>query len=345
MQLTHLVKRSGRAVWLLLVVPVVAVAASIALLAGTQAPVRTLATVSVIAPEGSSTAATVTQAVDGFASTVTSDTVLRLASDETGIPIESGDVSAQRVGTSNLVELRLSTEDGQDGQAALASLVAHANDSLFASTLAASDSRVETAENRYQEALDERALESSRTGLLLPIEAYRAKASEVTQLRVALATGGPDINEVTVQSNLDKAIEDLARIGKSVNAFESLEDSVVRARTELGDAKQESDAVTTRLAAATAPESVTITDSVRQSARTTLARAAIAALIVGLALGLALVLLIGLLRRPERHSRARQPRDSDDAGTDADPDTDAGRRSRPAPAGDRETNDRESVLT
>ena len=306
MQLTQLVRRSGKAAWLLVIVPVLAVAASLLLLAGNQAPVRTLATVSVIAPEGSSTAATVTQAVDGFASTVTSDTVLSLAAQDAGFPIGSGDVTAQRVGTSNLVELRLGSEAGQDGRAALSALVAHANDSLFASSIAASDARVETAEKRYQDALDERTRESSKTGLLLPIEAYRAKASEVTQLRVSLATGTA-VDRAAVQANLEQAQRDLTRIGQSVNAFESLEDSVVRARTELGDAKQEADAVTTRRAAATAPESITITDSVQQSERTTLARTAIAALVVGLALGLGLVLLIGLLRRREPRSPHRGP--------------------------------------
>lgn len=322
MQLTHLVRRSGKAVWLLVLVPVLAVGASIAVLSGDEPPVRTLATVSVIAPDGSATAATITQAVDSFESTVTSDTVRSLAAQDSGVAIGDGDISAERVGTSNLVELRLGTEAGEDGPAALRALIARANDALYAAPIAAAQSRIDTAEKRYQAALDERTRESSRTGLLLPIEAYRAKASEVTQLRVSLATGTA-VNTEAVQANLERAQRDLARIGESVNAFESLEDSVVRTRTELGDAKQVADAVTNLRAAADAPESITITDSVAESARATLARAVIAALVVGLALGLGLVLLIGLLRRPE--GRRRSPHDppspADDerrhAGTDA----------------------------
>jgi capsular polysaccharide biosynthesis protein len=300
MQLTRLIKRSGKSVWLLVVVPVLAVAASVALLAPSDPPVHTLATVSVIAPEGSSTAATVTQAVSGFESTVTSDTVLNLASREVGVSIGSGDVTAQRVGTSNLVEMRLTTSGGEDAKAAMESLIAHANDVLFSSTITSAEARVDTAQQRYDDAIKERAAEIDRTGLLLPIEAYRAKAAEVTQLRVALAAGGPDIDRTTVQTNLTKAVKDLDRIGESVNAFESLEDSVSRSRSELGDAKQSVDEATTRREAATAPESVTVTEPVKQSARTTLARGIISALVVGLALGLGLVLLIGLLRSPDR---------------------------------------------
>jgi capsular polysaccharide biosynthesis protein len=300
MQLTRLIKRSGKAVWLLVIVPVLAVAASVVLLAQSEPSVRTLAQVSVIAPEGSSTAATVTQAVDGFESTVTSDTVRKLALQDTGVEVGSGDVTAQRVGTSNLVELRLTTGAGEDAEAAMQSLIAHANDVLFSSTITSAKARVDTAQQRYDNAIKERDAAIDETGLLLPIEAYRAKASEVTQLRVALATGGPDIDRTTVQANLAEAVRDLRRIGESVNAFESLEDSVSRTRTELGDAKQAVDEATTRRDAATARESITITESAQQSTRTTVARGVVSALVVGLALGLGLVLLIGLLRHPDR---------------------------------------------
>ncbi|MGB0100791.1 MAG: hypothetical protein WBP61_10975 [Nocardioides sp.] len=299
-------KRSGRATWLLLLVPLIAVGASVAVLTQAEPPVRTFATVSVIPPEGSSTAATITQAVDGFRSTVTSDTVAQLAGQDANASITADDVTAERVGTSNLVELRIETEPGEDGEAATQALVSHANDALFSSSLTFSDARVETAEQRYQKALDERAQESARTGLLLPIEAYRAKAAEVTQLRVALATAAPEVNRATISTTLARAQKDLAKIGKSVNAFESLEESVVRSRTELGSAQQEVDNVTTRLAAATAPESITITESTTPSSRTTVARGVLTALVLGVALALGLVLLIGLFRDPDR-SRPQRP--------------------------------------
>lgn len=297
MQLTRLVRRSGGAVWLLLVVPVLAAGGTVGLMADDEPPMRSLATVSVIAPEGSSTAATVTQAVDAFESTVTSDTVRSLASGDTGVTVGEGAVTAARIGTSNLVELRVSTASEAEGADVLQALVAHANDVLYSSAIASTEARVETAERRYQAALDDRSEESARTGLLLPVEAYRAKAAEVTQLRVALVTA-TEIDRAEVQEVLTEAVRELHKIGESVNAFESLEDSVVRARTELGDAHEEADAVSSRRTAATAPESVTVTELVAQSARTTLTRGAITAAVLGLALALGLVLLIGLLRRP-----------------------------------------------
>ena len=53
--------------------------------------------------------------------------------------------------------------------------------------------------------------------MLLPIESYRAKLSEVTQLRVALAIGDSSINREAVQARLETANRELAQIGVTVN--------------------------------------------------------------------------------------------------------------------------------
>ena len=87
MQLTRLVRRSGKAVWLLVLVPVLAVAASTAVTMRTEPSDRLLATVSVFSPAGTAPAATVTQAVDGFKSTVVSDGVVQVAAEEAGVEL------------------------------------------------------------------------------------------------------------------------------------------------------------------------------------------------------------------------------------------------------------------
>jgi len=333
MQLKSLVRRSGRAVWLLVLVPVLAVAASVALTLTAKPSEQTLATVSVIAPDGTSTAATVTQAVDGFKSTVTSDGVIQQAANDSGVELSASDVRAERIGTSNLVELRVTTAPGADSNAALVALVDNANTALFSATLTTAEARVATAEQRYQKALDEREEETSRTGLLLPIEAYRAKAAEVTQLRVALATAGSDVDQDAVRATLKQAIADLSRIGESVNAYESLAESVTRTRSELGAAQQTVEDGRTRLAAASAPESITVAEPTTQATRTTVVRGVVAALVLGSALGLGLVLLIGLLRSPVRSGeRAHRsgPGPSDDPDDPDDPTDEAHARRREA---------------
>lgn len=309
MQLTRLVRRSGKAVWLLVLVPVLAVAASIVVTMRTEPTEQLLATVSVISPDGTSTAATVTQAVDGFKSTVVSDGVVQLAADDSGVGLGATDVRAERIGTSNLVELRVTTQPGEDGQAALVALVDQANRALFSSALSTAEARVATAEQRYKKALADRDEEVARTGLLLPMEAYRAKASEITQLRVALATATSEVDKDAIRVTLGQATAALERIGASVTAYENLAERVTNTRAEVGAAEQAVEDARSRLAAAAAPESITIAEPTTQSTRTTVVRGAVAALILGLALGLGLVLLIGLLRHPdrteERHQRRR----------------------------------------
>lgn len=320
MQLSRLFRRSGRAVWLIVLVPLLAVAGAVAVSANSEPDEQTLATVSVIAPEGGSTAAVITQAVDGFRSTVTSDSVVELAAQDSEVSIDAGhDIRAERIGTSNLVELRVTTQVGEDGAAVVRALVDRTNEALYSSTLTSLQARVDTAEVRYEQAIAERTRETERTGLLLPIEAYRAKASEVTQLRVALATADTDsgVDRSAVQEALDDSLKALRQIGESVTAFENLEDSVVRTRAELGAANQEVDNVDTRLTAATDDQSVTISEPSRQSLRTKVVRAGVAALVVGVAIGCGIALVIGLLRRPTPPSRPDGP---DDQGSTEPPD-------------------------
>ena len=330
MQLTGLFRRSGAAMGLVVLVPLLAVAATVAVTATSEPDEQTLATVSVIAPEGGSTAAVVTQAVDGFRSTITSDSVVKLAAQDSGVSLNAGhDLTAERIGTSNLVELRVTTNVGEDSAAAVRALVNRTNEALYSSSLTSLQSRVATAQQRYDQAIDERARETERTGLLLPIETYRAKASEVTQLRVALATGDSGVDRTAVELALNRSVKELKNIGESVNAFENLEDSVTRARSELGSANQDVDSVETRLHAANDDQSVTISDPTRQSLRTTVIRAAVAALVVGTAVGCLIVLVIGLVRRP-RPTTQRDHSGDDGSGPDQQQAADGAHRDREA---------------
>ena len=209
------------------------------------------------------------------------------------------------------MELRVTTQPGEDGDAALRALVDQANKALFASTLATAEARVVAAERRYQKALAERDDETRRTGLLLPMEAYRAKAAEVTQLRVALATAVAGVDADALRATLKQAIAAHDRIGESVNTYESLAESVSRTRGEVGAAQQAVEDGQARLAAAGAAESITIAEPTTPSTRTTVVRAAVAALVLGFAVALGLVLLIGLLRHPDDRDRHNQRRRQD----------------------------------
>jgi hypothetical protein len=305
MQLSRVLTRAGKAMWLLLLVPLIAIGATTTYLWNAAPDVHTFATVSVIAPEGQSTAATVTQAVDGFKSAVVSETVAKLAAEDADGNLDiSHDLQVERVGTSNLVEMRLTTQPGEDGNAMTRALVARTNDALFASTTASAEAAVSQAQENYDKAIADRDDAVQASGLLLPIESYRAKASEVTQLRVALAIGDSSVDRDAVQAKLTAAIKELNRIGGSVNSYENVQDQVIRSRGDLANANSELDSVETRQQAASADESITVSASEKQNSRTTMVRGAVAAAVVGLALGGGLVLLIGLLRGPRKSDKA-----------------------------------------
>lgn len=299
MQLSRVLTRAGKAMWLLLLVPLVAIGATSVYLWNAEPDVHTFSTISVIAPEGQSTAATVTQAVDGFKSAVASDTVAQLAAEDADADLDvSHDLTAARVGTSNLVELRLITEPGEDANALIRALVARTNDALFASTQASAEAGVTQAQENYDAAIEAREEVTEKSGLQQPIEAYRAKLSEVTQLRVALALSDPTVNRENVQTRLQDTIRQLNLMGASVNDYEDVQDQVTRTRGDLATANQSLDNVQTRQRAASADESVTISASEEQNRRTVMVRGAVAAALVGVALGGGLVLLVGLLRGP-----------------------------------------------
>ncbi|MCW2764491.1 MAG: hypothetical protein JWO11_450 [Nocardioides sp.] len=304
MQLMTVLTRAGAARWLLLVVPLVAVVATIGLTFQQEPDRSTLATVSVVAPEGQSTAATVSQSVDSFRSAIVSESVVESASNDAGVAVSaSRDISATRIGTSNLVDITVHTQAGEDAEALIRALVSNTNAVLFSSTLTAAETRAERAAKRYETALKDRASETHRSGLVLPIESYRAKASEVTQLRVALATtlGDPAVDRAALVGRLAEAVRVRDAIGANLETYESVQDAVVRTRAEQANAALQLDAVQTRKAAATSSESVTISDTHPQSRQTLLVRAGVAALVVGLGVGAGLVLAIGLLREGRRN--------------------------------------------
>ena len=328
MQLSRVLTRAGKAMWLLLLVPLLAIGATTAYLWNAPPDVHTFATVSVIAPEGQSTAATVTQAVDGFKSAVVSDTVAQLAAEDAGADLDVGhDLTAERVGTSNLVELRLTTEPGEDGDALLRALVARTNDALFSSTtrIRRGPGRAGAGELRRGDRRPRRSDEES--GLLLPIEAYRAKAQRGDPAAGRARHGDASVDREAVQARLETPIAELDQIGESVNELENVQDQVIRTRDELATANQELDNVETRQQAASADESITVSEL--RASRTGGPRWSAARSPrpwSALALGGGLVLLIGLLRGPRR-GRAG-PRAGATAGQGGAPD---GRSARGPP--------------
>lgn len=314
MQLTELLTAAGRARWLLVVLPVLCAALWVGVHADDSPRATSLATVAVVVPETDTSASAVAQAVEAFRSALVSETAVQDAGDAVGVElVVDRDVTAERVGTSNLLDVEVRTPPGTDVAAVVEALVRSTAQELYVAPVGIAQARLDRADARYTDALERREGLTERSGLLLPIEAYRAKESEATQLRVALTTGLANgtvagAGAAALQEALDRAETDLARIGTAVDRYEPVQDEVERSRALRADARAELDAVLVRQDAAVQPETLDVGAPVTESRRTLLVRAGVTGAVGGLALAAAVVLAAGLLRdRPRTHRSGPDP--------------------------------------
>jgi hypothetical protein len=305
LQLAQIIRRTSARVWAIALIPALALAALMFLVTFSPASYRVVATIGVTTPTGSDTAATITQAVDSFRSALTTQAVRDAAADEVGLDrVREQDVTSSRVGVSNFVDVEVTAEDPDKLEPLVLALMENANDLLFVPATNAAEAQQESAQEAFDTVQTE-IEETSDEGVTIPVEKYRAKASEVTQLRVALASArargtgeaGP------LQESLDEATRSLNRLSGQVRELEDLTFQLDRARTRLSDTSAVVSSTDARLVAANQPTSAEMGEIVEQSQTTVLLRALVAGLVVGVAVAVGFVLLIGALRRGDPESR------------------------------------------
>lgn len=315
MEMREWLRRLGRLSWLLVIVPVLA--ASVAVVYGlVRVPDYTAtATVTLSAPDGSTTGAALSAATTGFVDAAHSEKVLAAAAEESGVPageIES-DTTATRVGDSPQVQL-VYTGDRHDGsvEKLLRSQVVAAVAEVYAPGLRTAAARVSAAETRVSTADKVVADLRKKTGSDVPLEEYRAKANEVTQIRVAIVTAkANDKSTGALDQALAEAQKDLKKLAELSAQFEGPLDEASKARDGLQSAKATEDDLEARKTAATTADSVNVTD-VEPGARMTAAlRLGVSALVVAFGLVVALLVAVSLLRRGPLQVRPRAAKPDD----------------------------------
>jgi hypothetical protein len=306
LQLAQIIRRTSARVWAIALIPALALAALMFLVTLSPASYRAVATIGVTTPTGSDTAATITQAVDSFRSALTTQAVRDAAADEVGLDrVREQDVTSSRVGVSNFVDVEVTAEDPDVLEPLVLALMENANDLLFVPATNAAEAQQESAQEAF-DTVQTDIEETSDEGVTIPVEKYRAKASEVTQLRVALASArARGTGEAAVlQESLDEATRSLNRLSGQVRELEDLTFQLDRARTRLSDTSAVVSSTEARLVAANQPTSAEMGQIVEQSQTTVLLRALVAGLVVGIAVAIGFVLLIGALRRGDPESRS-----------------------------------------
>lgn len=302
MQLTEVLARTGRLRWSLVAVPLLCAGAAAPLGMAASPPSSATVVVRVVAPETGATAATITQAVESWRSTAGSAPVLDRVETSTGTDLSPEAVKAVRVGSSDLVELTVEVPSGTDAGAVTEALVEATQQASFATPVAMADARLGAARDELARALAARDRLAGRNGTALPLEDYRAAASELTQLRVAGQTSSTLVPDQLREARR-AAEERLASLAGAVLAQQDVQDSVERARDRLAAAQADRDDVGARLDLATAPSTTTGLEVAPLPRRVVLVRWSGSAAVAGLALALAVLLALGLWRE----SRDRPP--------------------------------------
>jgi len=246
--------------------------------------------------------------VDSFRSALTTQAVLDETAEDVGLDrVREQDISSSRVGVSNFVDVEVRADDPDLLEPLVLALMENANDLLFAPAINAAEAQEDSAQEDF-DAVQTQIEETSTEGVTIPVEKYRAKASEVTQLRVALAAararGTGEAN--ALQESLTEASGRLTTLSSQVRELEELAFQLDRARTRLSDTSSVVSATAARLVAAKEPTSAELGSIVEQSQQTVLLRAIVAGLVVGIAVALGFVLLVGALRRGDPESRGRR---------------------------------------
>lgn len=312
MQIASFLRRGGATVVVLVGVPVLAMAGAGLVASGAEPSYRAVATVVVGPPSGASGGAALSQAVEGFQSALRTDVVLEEAAGAAEDDLTAGELlavtSSRRLGGSSVVEVVYDGPRREDVDVVLGAQAKAAVRLVFGAELAAAELARDGAQERLEAATGSvRALEQS-TGLLLPEEDYRAKAGEVTALRVSLAqTTSRGVETAAVASALAKAEQQLRDLATKAAQFEQPQYALDRARNDLTDAQARLTDVETRLAAAESPALLRVGSGQVQPGTVSAARTVVSAGVLGVLLALAVLFLFDALsgQRSRRQALAQ----------------------------------------
>ncbi|HVX45603.1 MAG TPA: hypothetical protein VHC49_17065 [Mycobacteriales bacterium] len=311
-------RRQGRVAWLLVIIPVIAAVAGVAV-GMSRHPGRTAtATVLVTASDGSTSGASLTSATSGFVDAIDDDPVLAAAAKASGVPADQikADTSAARVG--DTAKVKLVYKGDRRGDAVTKLLQAQAQAAItqiYDSSRRMTDTRVSRAQARVDTA--NRQLDALRTknGVADPGESYRLKSGEVTSLRVALVTAeSRGENTAPIQAALDDALARMNHYSALEVQYSGPQSDLTQARASLDAARDAQDQLAGRMAAATAGDAISVGDVKPAPKVSAVLRLGVSAAVVGFVLAAALLVGLALLRRetapaaaPVRRQELRDP--------------------------------------
>ncbi len=305
MELRELLTRLGRRLWLLVIIPV----AALLLVLGLNAPSGTKYTSSVnlraTNPIGDPTVASINLVAGSLVNAATSDEVLDNIAKTAGVPTDRvrDGLSANRIADTELVHITFADSDQAIVEKVMQAVPSAVQEQAFAPALRQAQVAADEAQKGLDSAIAELAAVQKKTGLTNADREYQAAASEVTSLKVALATakGRPDtVTTKPIEDALKAAQDRVDEITEAQAEFTAPEYAVDNARGALADRTAAVSDIKARQAASIT-ESIE-TDVTQLPWRTEFLRRAVSAALIGLALAVLLLAIPEVLRRSREGS-------------------------------------------
>lgn len=301
MELRELLTRLGRRLWLLVIIPV----AALLLVLGLNAPSGTKYTSSVnlraTNPIGDPTVASINLVAGSLVNAATSDEVLGNVAKAAGVTVDrvQDGLSASRIADTELVHITFADSDEAVVSKVMKAVPAAVQEQAFAPALRQAQVAADEAQKGLDAAIADLAAVQKKTGLTNADREYQAAASEVTSLKVALATakGRPAEQQSTapIEDALKAAQKRVDEITEAQAEFTAPEYAVDNARAALADRTAAVSDIKARQAASIT-ESIE-TDVTQLPWRTEFLRRAVSAALIGLALAVLLLAIPEVLRR------------------------------------------------
>jgi capsular polysaccharide biosynthesis protein len=297
-----------RRLWILLLVPLLA-AGGVAAWMLRQGP-QYQATATVAAPTVLGTS-TVSPYLGGggskafvadFRAAITSPLIVTKVAEETGAKpadIKNGLVAGP-IGDSSLVQVTYRTHNDTQAASVAQSAASHTIRFLFQSQVTLAGKTVAEAQKAIDKVNGELSGFYRKTGQVLPEEAYRIKAQQVSDLEREQASAGG------LESRIETSRKELAALAPQVAEYQSLTDRKEQALTRMNLLEEGLERARAQYNAADPRAVVTVGPTEKVPVLPELVKAAVPAFAAGLILAVCIVVLLELATRRDR-AETRQP--------------------------------------
>jgi capsular polysaccharide biosynthesis protein len=300
-----------RRLWILVLVPLLAAGGAAAWLLRNGPQYEATATVAAPTVLGTSTVSPYLGGggskafVADFRAAITSPLIVVKVAEETGAApadIKNG-IVAGPIGDSSLVQVTYRTSEEAQAAPVAQSAASHTIRFLFQTQVTLAGKTVAEAQKAIDKVNRELSDFYKKTGQVLPDEAYRIKAQQVSDLereQASAGAGGETTTASALESRIDNSKQELAALAPQVAEYQSLVDHKTQALTRMNLLEEGLERARAQYNAADPKAVVTVGPTEKVDVVPELVRTVVPAFAAGLILAVCIVVLLELMTRRDR---------------------------------------------